>query len=123
VAALMDSFDFFTRAMQPDFPDEMNFQLQASDPAPDRSLSLEGLDEIAGQIRDFIIARIKGNWDKTGQAPKSLFATVNLSIGKPPYDERTLDVGLPWSNQYDGATEGLRTIDGSLRHDVREQGT
>jgi len=75
----LDRDEFYEQAMEPGFPDEMAFQIEHDDPDPDRSFSVEGLDELALKFKMFVMARVHARWKQTGEGPKKLRATVYLT--------------------------------------------
>jgi hypothetical protein len=76
----MERDEFFEAAMAPGFPDGMTFQLQVPPTLRDgkRSFSIEGVDQIAAQIRDFLIARMYAEWQRTGKPPVEMQAAIAL---------------------------------------------
>jgi hypothetical protein len=105
---------FYEAAMQPDFPDEMAFQLDRVDPSdPLVTFSQEGVNELAEQFRMFLMARIVGHGQKDGAMPKHMRATVKLDWN-PEYDPiDDPDVGPYFHIDTD---DGLTPLDHTRRH-------
>lgn len=116
----MDSDEFYKLAVDPDFPNEMIFSLNAVNPDNPATFSKEGVEGITDQIHYYMMARIFGTWKRTGVAPKYMKAVVSLSFDDKPHDESELyDGQLPW---FSGETDdiGLLQVDG--RHRIPRDG-
>jgi len=105
---------FYTLAMQPDFPDEMAFQLDRVDPHdPLVTFSQEGVDALAEEFRVFLMARIVGHGEKDGVMPKHMRATVTLDWNPRPDPVNDPNVGPYFHIDSD---DGLTPLDHTRRH-------
>jgi len=110
----MERSEFYELVMQPSFSDEMAFQLEREGDAEDdeRTFSVEGIDGIARQVRDFMLARTYAQYAKTGKGPKRVRIEVNLKWETlPESDDHQY---LPWFHLYDENHEFLK-VDGLNR--------
>jgi len=106
--------EFYQAAIQPDFPDCMQFVLTAAaQPSGegDLTFSEEGIENLTDQIKHFIMARILGTWRKQNLAPKELSVGLVLDFKAP--DEEMLRKGAwPWWALVD---KGAHPLDGGHR--------
>lgn len=108
---MADKAEIIEHLLDPEGPDEMAFVLRSPDPDPERTFSLEGVQEIAVQIHDFLLARVAGQSTKSGQMPKNMRATVKLDWIGP--EDKWLDHGpRPWYSHDDS---GPTPFDGEHR--------
>jgi hypothetical protein len=113
------SEDFFTvprdaflkMQMGPDGEDEMNFVLRSSDPDPEHFFSVEGVENITAQIRDFVLARAIAAHHRSGKVPKNVSVNVKLDWRGPSNAALELR-GVPW---YGADDHGPTPIDGDSR--------
>lgn len=107
----VEADEFYKLAMQPGFADEMAFDLRHNDPDPERTFSKEGVGEVLDHVHDFVLARVMGQWARSGSAPKHVRITVSMDWN----DESDLSLGaLPfWRGEQDHG--GLTVIDGQRR--------
>ena len=112
--------EFWEHAIQPDFPDEMAYQIDrehAKTEDPTTTFSLEAVNEIAEQFRMFLMARILGTQRKrNGLAPKHMRATVTLDWNPSPEPVNDPTVGPYFQIDHDTKIEPL---DGSKRYEWR----
>ena len=83
-----DSIDadvFYQEAQQPDFPDEMLFQIGKENPDNEGTFSREGIADIVDMIEAFIMARLLGQWKKTGKPPKVLKMHLKMEWEHDPH--------------------------------------
>jgi len=108
--------EFYRAAIQPDFPDNMQFVLTATTNFGENvTFSQEGIDGMVEQLKSFIMARILGTWHKTNVAPHEL--TVNMRLEFKADEMEKLRKGdWPWWALVD---EGKNHLDGS--HRVRDE--
>jgi len=108
--------DFYEAAMQPDFPDEMAFQIDRdmADDDPESTFSQEAVNEIAEQFRMFLMARLVGKIEGTGVGPRHLRATVNLDWKPSRHPKGDPTVGPFFHIKGD---EGMTPIDSTKRYD------
>lgn len=113
----MEAKDFYEIAVEPEFGDEMVFQIRVPEERqkPNRTFSFEALDAIGEQIRNFVMARVAARWKQTGKGPHHVTAHVKVTWGGKT--ERMLEQGGPWWSLDD---EGLTLIDGEYREKARE---
>jgi hypothetical protein len=102
--------EYYRLAMQPEFPNEMAFQITHENADPDKTFSKEGVEEIADKMHAFVMARIMGQWRKTGKAPKVMTAVLALEFDGRS-DVREGD--LPYFDI--GVVGGLTQADGAHR--------
>jgi len=100
--------EFYELAMKPEWPDTMAFQLERPGDTEDdeRTFSEEGIDGIARQVRDFMLARTYAQYVKTGKGPKRVRIEVNLKWDILPEGDDHQD--LPWFHLHDENHEFLR---------------
>jgi len=112
--------EFWENAIQPDFPDEMAFQLdreRASSEDPQTTFSLEAVNEIAEQFRMFLMARVLGTQQKrNGLGPKHMRATVTLDWNptKEPVNDPTVGPFFHIDND-----TKIEPLDHTKRHEWR----
>ena len=109
----MEADKFYGMATEPDFPNEMIFQIHAANPENPGTFSREGIADTVELMDAFIMARIFATWKKTGTPPKHMKA--HLKIEWEPAEAIELQIGsVPW---FDGdiAGKGLTLIDGEHR--------
>jgi len=113
--AEMERGEFYEAAMQPDFPDEMAFQIDRAviDNDPLTTFSQEAVDELADQFRMFLMARIVGHGKRVGVMPKHMRATVTLDWNPSgqPVDDTTVGPYFQIGNDV-----GLEPLDHTRRH-------
>jgi len=108
--------DFYKKAIQPNFPNRMQFVLTASD-VEGQTFSEEGMDAVTEQIESFIMARILGTWRKTKTAPHEL--TVNVDLEFKARSEHELRQGAwPWWALVD---KGNHPLDGGHRGEAHDR--
>lgn len=110
----MDAETFFEKAKQADFPDEMAFQIRVNNPENELSFSREGIVDTVDLIQSFIMARILGQWKKTGKPPKVM--NMHLSIAWEN-DDNIAESFLPYFDA--DINEGLTQIDSQYRDSRR----
>jgi hypothetical protein len=105
--------NFLRMMMKPEAPDEMNFVLRSQDPDPQRFFSIEGVEEITQQIRDFVLARAMASYVANGRrfAPKNVSLNVKLDW-RGPSNQQLENRGVPW---YGGDDRGPTPLDGDRR--------
>ena len=109
-APVVDKAEIIEHLMDPEGPDEMAFVLRSENPDPEMTFSLEGVQEIAMQVHDFLLARVGGQIGK-GVSPKKMRATVKLDwVG--PEDEFLDQSPRPWYALND---TGPTPFDGDVR--------
>jgi hypothetical protein len=102
---------FLKMQMGPDGEDQMNFVLRSGDPNPEHFFSLEGVENITQQIRDYVLARTLAKYNRTGKAPKNVSVNVKLDWSGP--SNLALELrGVPW---YGADDHGPTPIDGDRR--------
>ena len=97
----MNIDEYIERVQQPDFGDEMNFQIKRENPGDGMTFSEDAFLGLMEQINRFVMARVASRWQQTGVPPTELLATVKL--GWQAYEEDVLEIGLPWWNLVDGS--------------------
>lgn len=109
----LDRDEFYRQAIKPGFPNRMAFQLEASPEnlAAGRSFSQEGLDNLAEQLKTFILARTLGTWSEEGVVPSSLTVGLQLSFETVPLESLRRG-SAPWWHLVD---EGGSPIEGGSR--------
>jgi len=105
----MEHHEFYERAVKPGFGDFMHFQLER-EAEDDLAFSMEAIEDLAEEMKNFLLARIYARWKLTGKAPRQLLAKLDLKWQSYPQD--VLDLGLPWWAAVDPG------VDGQTRHDV-----
>jgi hypothetical protein len=106
----MEAEEFYELAKDPNFPDEMGFDLTHENDDPSLTFSFEGIENVVDCVQDFIIARIHARWKMTGRAPKRM--RVITQVEWDPKD-RLADGSMPY---YEGFIEhGSLQIDGEHR--------
>jgi hypothetical protein len=107
--------EFYQLAKEPDFPDEMVFQLRLDDAAPEgNTFSSDGFNNISDQIHDFLIARTFARFKSTGVGPRELQAHVKLAWKSDTQFDLESIGRIPWYDLNDVA-QGLSIIDGEHR--------
>jgi hypothetical protein len=94
--------EFFKAAQEPHFLDEMLFQVNAVNPENDGTFSREGINDTVDLIDAFIMARIFGQWKKTGMPPKAMKMHLkieweydpDIAEGYLPYFDADISGGL-----------------------------
>jgi hypothetical protein len=76
----MDKEEFAELASRPDAPDIMDFKIDRAADAPGDTFSLEAIDELVGNIKLFLLARLVAYGDRTSQRTSEATIRVNLSI-------------------------------------------
>jgi hypothetical protein len=89
------SEEFYSLAMQPEYPDEIALQIDRDRSGEGREVgySQEAVDEIAEQFRMFLLARTYAHYKGSGFMPKHIRATVTLDFNPPtgdPVDDPTV---------------------------------
>jgi len=103
----MDHNEFYELAMQPDFPNEMVFELENKDPTPDRSFSMEGFQEVSDQVKHFVMARSLARMSE-GKPAKSVSIHIAVKWDTPVGDDQE----FPWYHLNDAE---LTQMDGEHR--------
>jgi hypothetical protein len=107
----VDRDAFLKMQMGPDGEDEMNFVLRSADPNPEHFFSMEGVEDITRQVRDFLLARALAAYNRTGKVPKNVAMNVKLDWSGP--SNLSLELrGVPW---YGADDRGPTPIDGDRR--------
>lgn len=109
----MDADEFYRMAIEPEFPDEMIFQIHAANPENPGTFSREGVADTVELMDAFIMARIFATWKKTGKPPKHM--KMHVQVEWEPENELELHIGsVPW---FDGdvAGVGLTMVDANHR--------
>jgi hypothetical protein len=107
----MDGDEFYGRAIQPDFPDEMVFQIRVGNPDNKGTFSKDGILDTVDLMGKFILARVIGTWEKTGKPPRVM--NVALKI-KWENDDNIAEGFLPYFDA-DITGESLTQIDTTHR--------
>lgn len=107
----MDKEAWIDVMVEPDAGDEMGFVLRSSDPDPEHTFSMEGLDTVTNSIKEFVMTRIVAHTKRTGHPPKNLHATVKLAWVEAP-DSLLEVMPRPWASYKD---TGVTPFDGSTR--------
>ena len=108
--------EFYEMAMDPRFPNMMDFELTAPSMEDERTFSIEGLNEVANQMRHFTLARLVAYGDGTGKLAKRLRVRVSVR-----YDDGTelveeLHEGeLPFYTGIDDGSDRMLEVDGLRR--------
>lgn len=108
----MNADEFYLEARRADFPDEMVFQIAAKNPANKGTFSREAINDTVDLFDSFVMARIFGQWTRTGKPPKEI--KLHVKIEWELDNEIALETGPPWfSGEVDDM--GLTQIDGERR--------
>lgn len=106
----MSADEFFKAAQHPDFLDEMLFQIKAANPENKGTFSREGINDTLDLIDAFIMARIFGQWRKTGIPPKAMKMHLKIEWEHDP------DIAQGWLPYFDAdITQGLTQLDSEHR--------
>jgi hypothetical protein len=108
-----DADQFYEMAKHPLFPDKMTFQIRVANPANPYSFSKEGIEGTVDQMQAFIVARVMGQWRKTGKPPREMQIEVAINWKYEPEDVLSLG-DMPWFNR-DEDKGGLTQLDGEHR--------
>ena len=102
---------FLKMQMGPNGEDEMNFVLRSQNPDPESFFSMEGVENITQQVRDYVLARALAEYNRTGKPPKNVSLNVKLDWSGP--SDLALEIrGVPW---YGANDHGPTPIDGDSR--------
>jgi len=110
----MNIDEFYDMAVQPEFPNGMVFELNRVGD-DDKTFSIEGIDAITEQFRNFLLARTSAYWKRTDVAPKTMRVGVEISLARETgtWDLPLSDGVLPFYTVDDEG--GLAPIDGTNR--------
>lgn len=100
--------DFYDYMMKVDAPDNMMFQITSARKDDEITFSMQSVEAIAEQFRNFLLARTLAQYHLTGIGPKRLQAHVQLRW--TAQDEDDLQQGDPWYEVRD-RHEGLTRVD------------
>lgn len=107
----MDADEFYLKAKEPNFPDEMAFQIKAVNPENKGTFSRQGVEDTVDLMQGFIIARLMGTWKKTGVPPRVMNMTLKIDW---EYDPEIAAGFLPYFDA-DIKGVGLTQVDGEHR--------
>jgi hypothetical protein len=116
----MDADQFYELAVDPNFPNEMIFSLNAVNPENPTTFSKEGVEGITDQLHHFLMARIFGSWKKTNMPPKHMKVHVSLTFDDVSHDESELyDGALPW---FSGEVDDIGLLQADGQHRIPRDG-
>jgi hypothetical protein len=110
----MNAEEFYQVAQHPDFADQFVLEIEHSDPDPERTFSMEAIEDLTQKASTFVAARIFGRWQKTNEPPKKIRVTIAVDWDwKEPIEESW----FPWvKGETDDA--GMTMLDGKHRKPV-----
>jgi hypothetical protein len=107
----MDADAFYAKAQEPNFPDEMAFQIKVANPEDGKTFSREGVEDTVDLMQGFIIARLLATWRKTGVPPQTMNMTLKIDWEYDP------DIAAGFLPYFDADVKGvgLTQVDGEHR--------
>lgn len=112
---------FFEAASLSAFPNEMQFEIARKRRSKDETFSKDALNSTMDNIENFVLARLKAEWDRRGIAPQEMSVEVKVSFGKNKTKAKLEAGNTPWWQLSDPET-GLLSIDSDSMDDLHLDG-
>lgn len=111
----MTQSEFYELAVQPDFPDGMVFELNCENQEDEKTFSMEGIDTIVEQFKNFLLARTSAYYKRTDLPAKTMRVGVEITLARRvgSWDKPLSDGALPFYTT--DVVGDLKPIDGSNR--------
>lgn len=111
----MEARDFWRDMVEPTAPDEMHLALRR-EPEQEGTFSIESVGALTDNLHDFILARLHGRWQGTGEPPRRM--TVQTRIVWDALPDDLMDMApRPWWAA-DDTREGMLTIEEHRRREA-----
>lgn len=94
-APKVDRDKFYEVAMQPEFSDEMAFQIKSESEVDEVTFSKEAFDAVGDQMRNFVMARTYAQYVKSQHGPKALRVELKCVWDAIPENELEQQP-MPW---------------------------
>lgn len=111
----MDQAEFYEMAVEPDFPNGMVFELNCGNQDDEKTFSMEGIDTIVEQFKNFLLARTSAYYKATDLPAKTMRVGVEVTLARKvgTWDTPLADGALPFFTV--DVMGDLKPIDGTNR--------
>jgi hypothetical protein len=111
----MDQLDFYELAVEPDFPDGMVFELNCENEEDEKTFSMQGIDTIVEQFKNFLLARTSAYYKRTDLPAKTMRVGVEVNLARKvgTWDKDLRDGALPFFTA--DVVGDLKPVDGTNR--------
>jgi len=108
----MDQREFYEMAMTPEFGNAMNFEITRDHPTPGTTFSMEAIEGVAQQIKNFMLARIVAHEDAGNPLPQRMSTKILVEFDGMPASEDQYGFYTAESGSQFLEIDGLRRLRG-----------